>query len=78
MTNVLTAEDQIVEVLGAPEQINVYDAAEPQVVEVESQTELVVIVAGNDNQAVDVVSPLVEFTQVDVLKNRTAGQARNR
>jgi len=74
MTNVLTAEDQIVEVLGAPEQITVYDVAEPQVVEVESQAELVVIVEGNDNQAADVVSPLVEFTQVDVLETGPQGR----
>lgn len=74
MTNVLTAEDQIVEVVGTSEQITVYDAAEPQVVEVESQAELVVIVAGNDNQAVDVVSPFVAFMQVDVFETGPQGR----
>jgi len=74
MTHVLTAEDQIVEVIGACEQITVYDVTEPQVVEVESQAELVVIVAGNDNQAVDVVSPIVAFMQVDVLETGPQGR----
>ena len=74
MTNVLTAEDQIVEVVGSCEQITVYDVAEPQVVEVDSQAELVVIVEGNDNQAVDVVSPVVEFMQVDVLETGPQGR----
>jgi hypothetical protein len=74
MTNVLTAEDQIVEVLGSSEQITVYDVAEPQVVEVESQAELLVIEAGNDNQAVDVVSPIVAFMQVDVLETGPQGR----
>jgi len=74
MTNVLTAEDQIVEVIGAPEQITVYNVAEPQVVEVESQAELVVIVVGNDNQTVDVVSPIVAFMQVDVLETGPQGR----
>jgi hypothetical protein len=74
MTNVLTAEDQIVEVIGLPEQITVYDVAVPQVVEVESQAELVVIVEGNDNQVVDVVSPIVEFMQVDVLETGPQGR----
>ena len=74
MTNVLTAEDQIVEVVGSCEQITVYDESEPQVVEVDSQAELVVIVEGNDNQAVDVVSPVVEFMQVDVLETGPQGR----
>jgi hypothetical protein len=74
MTNVLTAEDQIVEVVGSCEQITVYDAAVPQVVEVDSQAELVVIVEGNDNQAVDVVSPVVAFMQVDVLETGPQGR----
>jgi hypothetical protein len=74
MTNVLTAEDRIIEVIGAPEQITVYDVAEPQVVEVEPQVQLVVIVEGNDNQAVDVVSPVVDFMQVDVLETGPQGR----
>ncbi len=74
MTNVLTAEEQIVEVIGSCEQITVYDAAEPQVVEVEFQAELVVIAAGNDNQAMDVVSPIVAFMQVDVLETGPQGR----
>jgi len=74
MTNVLTAEDQIVEVVGPPEQITIFDVAEPQVVEVEPQVQLVVIVEGNDNRAVDVVSPVVEFMQVDVLETGPQGR----
>lgn len=74
MTNVLTAEDQILEVIGHPEQITVYDVAEPQVIEVYSQAELVVIVEGNDNQTVDVISPVVEFMQVDVLETGPQGR----
>ena len=74
MTNVLTAEDQIVEVVGPPEQITIFDVAEPQVVEVEPQVQLVVIVDGNDNQAVDVASPVVAFMQVDVLETGPQGR----
>ena len=73
MTNILTAEEQILEVIGPPEQITVYDVAEPQVVEVETQAELVVIVEGNDNHVVDVVSPIVEIMQIGVIEDGPQG-----